>query len=87
MTLITTIIKPYKLDRAREALTPLGVEDMTVNEVRNFVRQKGQPEIYQCTEYTVRFLTKVKIEIAWLDTMVNQVVEDTQPSAHPKLRE
>jgi nitrogen regulatory protein P-II 2 len=82
MKLITAVIKPFKLDTVREALTPLGVEGMTVSEVRGFGRQKGQPEIYRGAEYTVSFLPKVKIEIAVLDSMVDRIVEAIQTSAH-----
>ena len=63
MKLIMAIIKPFKLEEVREALTPLGVEGMTVSEVKGFGRQKGQAEIYRGAEYTVNFLPKVKIEI------------------------
>jgi nitrogen regulatory protein P-II 2 len=82
MKLITAVIKPFKLDTVREALTPLGVEGMTVSEVRGFGRQKGQPEIYRGAEYTVSFLPKVKIEIAVLDSLVDRIVEAIQTSAH-----
>jgi len=82
MKLITAVIKPFKLDAVREALMPLGVEGMTVSEVRGFGRQKGQPEVYRGAEYTVNFLPKVKIEIAALDTMVDRIVEAIQTTAN-----
>ena len=75
MKLIMAIIKPFKLEEDREALTPLGVEGMTVSEVKGFGRQKGQAEIYRGAEYTVNFLPKVKIEIGVDDDIAEQVVE------------
>ena len=75
MKLIMAIIKPFKLEEVREALTPLGVEGMTVSEVKGFGRQKGQAEIYRGAEYTVNFLPKVKIEIGVDDDIAEQVVE------------
>ena len=75
MKLITAIIKPFKLDEVREALTPLGVQGLTVTEVKGFGRQKGQTEIYRGAEYHVSFLPKVKIEVAVPAEMVDAVVE------------
>ena len=75
MKLIMAIIKPFKLEEVREALTPLGVEGMTVSEVKGLGRQKGQAEIYRGAEYTVNFLPKVKIEIGVDDDIAEQVVE------------
>ncbi|GBR05649.1 MULTISPECIES: P-II family nitrogen regulator [Asaia] len=75
MKLITAIIKPFKLDDVREALTPLGVQGLTVTEIKGFGRQKGQTEIYRGAEYQVSFLPKVKIEIAVTDDIVDEVVE------------
>ncbi len=75
MKLIMAVIKPHKLDEVREQLTPLGVEGMTVSEVKGFGRQKGQSEIYRGAEYTVNFLPKVKIEIAVQEDVAEQVVE------------
>ena len=75
MKLIMAIIKPFKLEEVREALTPMGVEGMTVSEVKGFGRQKGQAEIYRGAEYTVNFLPKVKIEIGVDDDIAEQVVE------------
>ncbi len=64
MKLVMAVIKPFKLDEVREALTPLGVQGLTVTEVKGFGRQKGQTEIYRGAEYHVSFLPKVKIEVA-----------------------
>ena len=64
MKLIVAVIKPFKLDDVREALTPLGVQGLTVSEVKGFGRQKGQTEIYRGAEYHVNFLPKVKVEVA-----------------------
>ena len=82
MKLITAVIKPFKLDDVREALTVVGVEGMTVTEVRGFGRQKGQAEVYRGAEYTVSFLPKVKIEIALDDAAVDSAVEAIQQSAN-----
>ena len=82
MKLVTAVIKPFKLDDVREALTPLGVQGLTVSEVKGFGRQKGQTEIYRGAEYHVSFLPKVKIEGAVSDDMVDQVVEAILQSAH-----
>ncbi len=75
MKLIIAIIKPFKLDDVREALTPLGVQGLTVSEVKGFGRQKGQTEIYRGAEYHVNFLPKVKIEVVVDDDLAEQVVE------------
>jgi nitrogen regulatory protein P-II 2 len=75
MKLVMAIIKPFKLDEVREALTPLGVQGLTVTEVKGFGRQKGQTEIYRGAEYHVSFLPKVKIEVVVPDELVDQVVE------------
>ena len=75
MKLIMAVIKPFKLDDVREALTTLGVEGMTVSEVKGFGRQKGQAEIYRGAEYAVNFLPKVKIEVAVAERVVEPVVE------------
>ncbi len=82
MKLVTAVIKPFKLDDVREALTPLGVQGLTVSEVKGFGRQKGQTEIYRGAEYHVSFLPKVKIEVAVTDDMLDQVVEAIMQSAH-----
>lgn len=81
MKLVVAIIKPFKLDGVREALTELGVQGLTVSEVKGFGRQKGQTEIYRGAEYTVSFLPKVKIEVAVDDSMTDRVVESIQSSA------
>ncbi|MBV9655604.1 MAG: P-II family nitrogen regulator [Acetobacteraceae bacterium] len=82
MKLIMAIIKPFKLDDVREALTPLGVQGLTVSEVKGFGRQKGQTEIYRGAEYHVSFLPKVKIEVAVSDDLTEQVVEAVTKAAH-----
>lgn len=82
MKMIIAIIKPFKLDEVREALVALGVEGMTVSEVKGYGRQKGQTEIYRGAEYSVNFLPKVKIEVAVTDDSVGQVVETIQNSAN-----
>ena len=81
MKLIVAIIKPFKLDEVREALTPLGIQGLTVSEVKGFGRQKGQTEIYRGAEYVVNFLPKVKIEVAVNDEVVDRVVEAIQSAA------
>ncbi len=75
MKLIIAIIKPFKLDDVREALTPLGVQGLTVSEVKGFGRQKGQTEIYRGAEYHVNFIPKVKIEVVVPADRAEQVVE------------
>ena len=82
MKLIMAIIKPFKLDDVREALTPLGVQGLTVSEVKGFGRQKGQTEIYRGAEYHVNFLPKVKIEVAVAGDLAEQVVEAIIKAAH-----
>ncbi len=81
MKLIIAIVKPFKLDDVREALTPLGVQGLTVTEVKGFGRQKGQTEIYRGAEYQVSFQPKVKIEVAVLADQVEAVVEAIMRSA------
>ena len=75
MKLIMAIIKPFRLEEVREALLPLGVEGMTISEVKGFGRQKGQTEIYRGAEYEVSFVPKVKLEIAVKEEVVEQAVE------------
>ncbi len=75
MKLITAVIKPFKLDEVREALSEMGVTGVTVSEVKGFGRQKGHTELYRGAEYVVDFLPKVKLEIALDDGMVDQAVE------------
>jgi|UniRef100_A0A8J4H7W7 nitrogen regulatory protein P-II 2 len=82
MKLIMAVIKPFKLDDVREALTPLGVQGLTVTEVKGFGRQKGQTEIYRGAEYHVSFLPKVKIEVVVPDTLAEQVVETIARTAN-----
>ena len=74
MKLIIAIIKPFKLEEVKEALSETGVEGMTITEVKGFGRQKGHTEIYRGSEYTIDFLPKVKIEIAVADELVTKIV-------------
>ena len=73
--IVTAIIKPFKLDEVRDALTRVGVEGLTVSEVKGYGRQKGHTEIYRGTEYAVSFLPKLKIEAVVADTSVDQAVQ------------
>ncbi|MFD1624766.1 MULTISPECIES: P-II family nitrogen regulator [Azospirillum] len=82
MKLVMAIIKPFKLDEVREALTSLGIQGLTVSEVKGFGRQKGQTEIYRGAEYSVSFLPKVKVEVAVSDDQFEQVVEAIQKAAN-----
>lgn len=75
MKLITAILKPFKLDDVREALSEIGVQGVTVTEVKGFGRQKGHTELYRGAEYVVDFLPKVKLEIAVMDNMVEPAIE------------
>ncbi|MET0261721.1 MAG: P-II family nitrogen regulator [Rariglobus sp.] len=75
MKLIIAIIKPFKLEEVKEALSAIGIEGMTVTEVKGFGRQKGHTEIYRGSEYTVDFLPKVKIEIVVTDELVSKTVD------------
>jgi nitrogen regulatory protein P-II 1 len=81
MKLIIAIIKPFKLEEVKEALSGIGIEGMTVTEVKGFGRQKGHTEIYRGSEYTVDFLPKVKIEIALGDELVARTVDAIVKSA------
>lgn len=81
MKLITAVIKPFKLDDVRAALSEVGVQGMTVTEVKGFGRQKGHTELYRGAEYVVDFLPKVKLELALDDAMVEQAVEAITQSA------
>ncbi len=81
MKLITAIIKPFKLDEVREALSGVGVQGVTVTEVKGFGRQKGHTELYRGAEYVVDFLPKIKIEIALADELVDSAVEAIENSA------
>ncbi|HLY55336.1 MAG TPA: P-II family nitrogen regulator [Stellaceae bacterium] len=82
MKFIVAIIKPFKLDDVREALTALGVQGMTATEVKGFGRQKGQTEIYRGAEYAVSFLPKIKVEVAVSDDLLEQVIEAIQHAGH-----
>ena len=81
MKLITAIIKPFKLDEVREALSGVGVQGITVTEVKGFGRQKGHTELFRGAEYVVDFLPKVKIEAAVDDSIVDRVIEAIEGSA------
>jgi nitrogen regulatory protein P-II 2 len=82
MKLVTAVVKPFKLDDVREALSDIGVQGITVTEVKGFGRQKGHTELYRGAEYVVDFLPKVKIEVAVADTAVDQVIEAITKSAN-----
>ena len=82
MKLVVAIIKPFKLDEVREALTELGVAGMTVTEVKGFGRQKGQTEIYRGAEYTTNMVPKLKVEVACASDLAARVVEAIQASAN-----
>ena len=82
MKLVTAIIKPFKLDEVREALSAIGVQGITVPEVKGFGRQKGHTELDRGAEYVVDFLPKVKIEAAIKDELVEQVIEAIEKSAN-----
>lgn len=75
MKLITAVIKPFKLDDVREALSEIGIQGITVIEVKGFGRQKGHTELYRGAEYVVDFLPKIKIEVAVSDDMADQVID------------
>ncbi len=82
MKLITAIIKPFKLDDVRTALSEIGVQGVTVSEVKGFGRQKGHPELYRGAEYVVDFLPKVKLEIAIDDSQCDTVIEAIRTAAY-----
>jgi len=82
MKFVTAIIKPFKLDEVREALSAVGVSGITVTEVKGFGRQKGHTELYRGAEYVVDFLPKVKIEAAIADNVLDQVIEAIEKSAN-----
>ncbi|MAD57763.1 MAG: transcriptional regulator [Porticoccus sp.] len=82
MKMITAVIKPFKLDDLREALSTLGVQGITVTEVKGFGRQKGHTELYRGAEYVVDFLPKVKIEVAVAEDMLEGAIEAITSSAH-----
>ncbi|MBA4781657.1 MAG: P-II family nitrogen regulator [Rhizobiales bacterium] len=81
MKIVMAIVKPFKLDDVREALTGIGVQGLTVSEVKGYGRQKGHTEIYRGTEYAVSFLPKIKLEVAVSDDLVDRVVETIAAAA------
>jgi nitrogen regulatory protein P-II 2 len=81
MKMVTAIVKPFKLDEVREALSAIGVQGITVTEVKGFGRQKGHTELYRGAEYVVDFLPKVKIEAAVDDAVVERVIEAIEAAA------
>jgi nitrogen regulatory protein P-II 2 len=81
MKLVVAIIKPFKLDDVREALAEVGVQGVTVTEVKGFGRQKGHTELYRGAEYVVDFLPKIKLEVALADDLLERAVEAIQQSA------
>lgn len=82
MKKIDAIIKPFKLDEVREALAEVGIEGLTVTEVKGFGRQKGHTELYRGAEYVIDFLPKMKLEIVVSDQMVDKVIETIKNTAH-----
>ena len=81
MKMVTAIVKPFKLDEVREALSTIGVQGVTVTEVKGFGRQKGHTELYRGAEYVVDFLPKVKLEAAVDDAIVERVIEAIEAAA------
>ncbi|MCB5186535.1 P-II family nitrogen regulator [Methylobacillus caricis] len=81
MKFISAIIKPFKLDEVREALSAIGVQGITVTEVKGFGRQKGHTELYRGAEYVVDFLPKVKLEVAIEESLLDQVIDAIEQSA------
>ena len=82
MKLVTAVVKPFKLDDVREALSEIGVSGVTVTEVKGFGRQKGHTELYRGAEYVVDFLPKVKVEVAISDSALEQVIESIAKAAN-----
>ena len=82
MKLVMAVVKPFKLDDVREALSDIGMQGITVTEVKGFGRQKGHTELYRGAEYVVDFLPKVKIEVATTDDQVDQVIEAISKAAN-----
>lgn len=82
MKKIEAIIKPFKLDEVREALSEVGITGLTVTEVKGFGRQKGHTELYRGAEYVVDFLPKIKVEVVVTDSIVDQTIEAIVKSAH-----
>jgi len=84
MKMVTAIVKPFKLDEVREALSELGIQGLTVTEVKGFGRQKGHAELYRGAEYVVDFLPKVRIDLAIADEMLEQVIECISSTANTR---
>ncbi len=82
MKLVTAVIKPFKLDEVREALSAIGVQGITVSEVKGFGRQKGHTELYRGTEYVIDFLPKTKLEIAIDDSLIDSAIEAISQAAN-----
>ena len=82
MKLVSAIIKPFKLDEVREALSAIGVQGLTVTEVKGFGRQKGHTELYRGAEYVVDFLPKIKIDVAVKTELLDQVIEAIEKAAN-----
>ena len=82
MKLVNAIIKPFKLDDVRDALSAIGIQGLTITEVKGFGRQKGHTELYRGAEYVVDFLPKVKIEIAAADDRLDEIIEAIQKAAN-----
>jgi len=82
MKLVTAVIKPFKLDDVRESLSEIGVQGITVTEVKGFGRQKGHTELYRGAEYVVDFLPKVKVEVATSEDLLEQVIESITKAAN-----
>lgn len=82
MKLVSAVIKPFKLDEVREALSAIGVQGITVTEVKGFGRQKGHTELYRGAEYVVDFLPKVKLDVAIKEDVLDQVIEAIEKSAN-----
>ena len=82
MKLVTAIIKPFKLDDVREALSEIGIQGMTVTEIKGFGRQKGHTELYRGAEYVVDFLPKIKLEVAVADDQTDKVIEAVTKAAN-----
>ncbi|WP_145535360.1 P-II family nitrogen regulator [Yersinia thracica] len=82
MKLVTVVIKPFKLEDVREALSSLGIQGLTVTEVKGFGRQKGHAELYRGAEYSVNFLPKVKIDIAIADDQLDEVIDVISKAAY-----
>ena len=82
MKLVTAIIKPFKLDEVRKAISDIGVQGVTVTEVRGFGRQRGHTEIYRGAEYVVEFVPKTKIEVAVTDALLEPLIDAIQKAAH-----